>query len=61
MKIIPNRTMRLGGEHLERGKAVDVSEADADVAIRHGWAVEAKGKAKAKPEAETPAEDRAPE
>lgn len=50
MKIIPNRTMRLGGEHLERGKAVEVSDNDGEKAIRHGWATEAKGKAKAAPE-----------
>lgn len=46
MKIIPLRTMRLGGEHVEQGKPVEVDKAEADRAIRHGWAVAAPGKAK---------------
>lgn len=45
MKIIPNRTMQLGGNHVARGKEVEVSAADGALAIRHGWAVEAKPKA----------------
>lgn len=45
MKIIPTRTMRLGGRRVEAGKAIDVPETDAALALRHGWAVEAKGKA----------------
>lgn len=44
MKIIPTRTMRLGGEHVERAVPVDVSDADGAHAIRHGWAVAAPAK-----------------
>lgn len=44
MKIVPNRTMRLGGRRVEFGKAVDVPEDDAQLALRHGWAVEAPAK-----------------
>lgn len=44
MKIIPNRTMRLGGRRVEFGKPVDVPEDDAKLALRHGWAVEAPAK-----------------
>lgn len=39
MKILPNRTMRLGGKRVEAGKPVDVPQVDGDLAIRHGWAV----------------------
>jgi hypothetical protein len=42
MKIIPNRNMQLGGEHVERGQTADVSDADGELAIRHGWAVKAR-------------------
>lgn len=58
MKIVPNRTMRLGGRRVEVGKPVEVPEDDAHLALRHGWAVEAPAKrateaeAKAKAEAE---------
>lgn len=45
MKIIPNRNMQLDGEHVQRGKAVDVSDAAAALALRHGWAVKAPAKA----------------
>ena len=38
MKIIPNRTMRLGGRRVEFGKPVEVPEDDARIALRHGWA-----------------------
>lgn len=65
MKIVPNRTMRLGGRRVEFNKAIDVSEDDARIALRHGWASEAPAKragaAKADtPEAAPPA-DQAPE
>ena len=44
MKIIPNRTMRLGGRRVEFGKPVEVPEDDARLALRHGWAAEAPAK-----------------
>jgi hypothetical protein len=44
MKIIPNRTMRLDGKHVEQGKPAEVSQAAGELAIRHGWASVAKGK-----------------
>ena len=44
MKIIPNRTMRLGGRRVEFGKPVEVREEDARLALRHGWAAEAPAK-----------------
>jgi hypothetical protein len=44
MKILPNRTMRLGGKRVEAGKVIDVPQADGDLAVRHGWAVPAPGK-----------------
>ena len=44
MKIVPTRTMRLGGRRVEFNKAVDVSEDDARIALRHGWAAEAPAK-----------------
>lgn len=47
MKIIPNRTMRLGGRRVEFGKPVEVPEEDAKLALRHGWAVEAPAKQRA--------------
>lgn len=47
MKIIPNRTMRLGGRRVEFGKSVEVPEDDAKLALRHGWAVEAPAKQRA--------------
>ena len=47
MKIIPNRTMRLGGRRVEFGKPVEVPEDDAKLALRHGWAVEAPAKQRA--------------
>jgi hypothetical protein len=39
MKILPKRSMRLGGKDVQAGKPAEVSKADADLAIRHGWAV----------------------
>ena len=44
MKIVPNRTMRLGGRRVEFGKPVEVPEDDARIALRHGWAAEAPAK-----------------
>ncbi len=41
MRIIPTRTMRLGGARVEFGRPVDVPEADAVLALRHGWATKA--------------------
>lgn len=41
MRIIPTRTMRLGGARVEFGRPVDVPEADAALALRHGWATKA--------------------
>ena len=57
MKIIPNRTMRLGGRRVEFGKPVEVPEEDARLALRHGWAAEAPAKraSAAKAEAAEPA------
>ena len=46
MKITPTRTMRLGGKRVEAGKPVDVPEADAVQALRHGWAVPSQAKAR---------------
>lgn len=50
-RIIPRRTMRLEDERVEAGKAVEVSEAAAELALRHGWADEAPAKAPRKPAA----------
>ena len=57
MKIVPNRTMRLGGRRVEFGKPVEVPEEDARLALRHGWAAEAPAKraSAAKAEAVEPA------
>lgn len=57
MKIVPNRTMRLGGRRVEFGKPVEVPEEDARLALRHGWAAEAPAKraSAAKAEAAEPA------
>ena len=44
MKIVPTRTMRLGGRRVEFGKPVEVPEEDARLALRHGWAAEAPAK-----------------
>lgn len=52
MKIVPNRTMRLGGRRVEFGKAVDVPDDDAALALCHGWAVEAPAKRAAAARAE---------
>jgi hypothetical protein len=55
MKIIPNRTMRLGGKRVEQGKPADVPDADGELAVRHGWAIKAPSqpKGKAAPEHES--------
>lgn len=57
MKIVPNRTMRLGGRRVEFNKAIEVSDEDARLALRHGWATEAPAKraGAAKAEAAEPA------
>ena len=55
MKIVPNRTMRLGGRRVEFGKAVDVPKDDAALALRHGWAVEAPAKRSPAPKADATA------
>lgn len=47
MKIVPHRTMRLGGRRVECGKPVDVPEDDAHLALRMGWAAEAPAKPRA--------------
>ena len=47
MIIIPKRTMFLDGRRVEFGKSEEVSKAAGDLAIRHGWAVEAVDKPKA--------------
>lgn len=47
MKIVPHRTMRLGGRRVECGKPVDVPEDDARLALRMGWAAEAPAKPRA--------------
>lgn len=46
MKIIPNRTMFLDGRRVVAGKLEEVSKAEGELAIRHGWAAEATGKGK---------------
>ncbi len=51
MKIIPNRTMFLDGRRVVAGKVEEVSKAEGDLAIRHGWADEAKAKAEKNTEA----------
>lgn len=38
MNIIPNRSMNLDGQHVEQGRAVEVSEAAGEYALRMGWA-----------------------
>ncbi|MCF8186613.1 MAG: hypothetical protein K9J28_07340 [Sulfuritalea sp.] len=48
MKIIPKRTMFLDGRRVEFGKSEEVSKAAGDLAIRHGWAVEAPDTKKSK-------------
>lgn len=47
MRIIPTRTMRLGGQHVEQGRPADVPDEDAALALRHGWAVVADPEPKA--------------
>ena len=49
VRILPTRTHRLGGARVEAGVAVDVPAADADLALRHSWAVLAGDDGKAKP------------
>lgn len=47
MKIIPKRTMFLDGKRVVAGQTEEVSKAEGQYAIRHGWAVEAADKPKA--------------
>lgn len=56
MKIIPKRTMFLDGRRVVAGKVEDVSKSEGDLAIRHGWAVEAKAQAEANAKAKAAAE-----
>ena len=58
MRITPSRSMRLAGRHLPEGVPADVPEAEAQLALRHGWAVAVPdGKApRRKAEAEQPQE-----
>lgn len=44
MRIIPLRNMRLGGEGVIEGVAVTVDQAEGQLALRHGWAIEAPAK-----------------
>lgn len=44
MQIVPTRTMRLDGQDVFEGVLVDVSDADAALALGHGWAVAAPAK-----------------
>lgn len=57
MKIIPNRTMFLDGRRVVAGKVEDVSKSEGDLAIRHGWAVEAKAAVDAKKSAKADADN----
>jgi membrane protein involved in colicin uptake len=74
MKILPKRSMRLGGKDVQAGKPAEVSKEDGELAIRHGWAVlydkdaakaaeakaaEAKAKAEAEEKAKVEAEAKA--
>lgn len=60
MRIIPTRDMRLAGQHCQAGVAVEMPESEAQLALRHGWAVQAPAAAPAhepaprKPRASTP-------
>lgn len=55
-RIIPRRTMRLEDERVEAGKPVEVSDAAAELALRHGWADAAPVKASRKAAAAQAAE-----
>lgn len=46
MKIIPKRTMFLDNRRVEFGKTEEVSKEAGELALRHGWAVEAASKNK---------------
>lgn len=41
MKIIPKRNMHLDGRRVEQGKVESVSKSEGELALRHGWAIEA--------------------
>ena len=49
MKIVPTRSMYLGGKDVYEGVAVSVSDADGAYAITAGWAVAARAEAAADP------------
>lgn len=49
MKIIPTRSMQLGGKDVHEGVAVTVNDADGAYAITSGWAVAARAEAAAEP------------
>lgn len=49
MKIVPTRSMHLGGKDVYEGVAVSVSDADGAYAITAGWAVAARAEAAADP------------
>jgi hypothetical protein len=57
MKIIPKRTMFLDGRRVVAGKVEEVSKSEGDLAIRHGWAAEAKPSADAKKSAKADADN----
>lgn len=56
MKIIPSRTMFLDNRRVVAGKVEEVSKPAGELALRHGWAVEATGKGKASTKVEDGAE-----
>lgn len=49
MKIVPTRSMHLGGKDVYEGVAVSVSDADGAYAITAGWAVAARAEDAADP------------
>lgn len=65
VRILPIRTMQLGGQRVEAGVPADVPAADAELALRHGWATAAPVAASPaeapadKPVAEAPKKSRA--
>lgn len=59
MKIIPSRDMLLSGHPVAQGVAVNVSDADGALALRHHWAVEAPEKQSKAEKAKADAEAKA--
>ena len=47
VRITATRAMQLAGQHIAAGQTVDAPEADAHMALRHGWAVPAQAAAPA--------------